>query len=181
MASSRTAAVLLAACLAAACAKDSPTAVSPDSFDAQLSRSAAAKMVPFKASYAAAAGLQPIAAELCPTEFGDITQGGGQATHLGRFTGDTFSCVNLATLEVRDGRFAFEGADGSVVRGTYELDGTPLSATVIRLDGTFTVTGGARRFAGASGGGSVTGQVDLAAGTLELSFDGSISSVGSLR
>jgi hypothetical protein len=179
MRSLRLPALFLAATLAAACAQDAPTAASVD--HAQLARATAAQMVPFKASYQAPAGLQPVSAELCPTEFADITQGGGQATHLGRFGGETFSCVNLATLQVTDGRFTFVGADGSGVMGSYGLQGTPLSETLIRLDGTFTITGGTRRFSGASGSGQVSGAIDLATNHLVLDFDGRITSVGSLR
>jgi len=172
--------VLLAVVLAAGCAEDASTPLSPEGLDAQIARSAA-WMVPFRATYHAPAGLQPVAPEVCSTEFADITSGGGQATHLGRFTGETFSCVNLATLQVTDGRFTMAGADGSQIEGTYTLQGTPLSPTVISLEGPFTITGGTGRFAGARGGGQITGTIDLATNQLVLSFDGSVSSVGSLK
>lgn len=176
----KTLAVLLATVLAAGCAHDSPLPLSPEGISAERAKGAV-KMVPFRATYEAPAGFTPVAAEVCPTELADITRGGGQATHLGRFTGDTFSCINLATLQATEGRFTFTGADGSQVTGTYELQGTPLSATVLSLEGTFTITGGTRRFAGATGGGQVTGTVDFATNELVLHFDGVISSVGSLK
>jgi len=180
MRSFRISAVLLSVVLVAGCAQDAPMVLSPEGLDTQISGSAA-QVVPFRATYRAPAGLQPVSPEVCSTELADITSGGGQATHLGRFTGETFSCVDLATLQVTDGRFTMLGADGSQITGTYTLQGTPLSPTVIRLDGPFTITGGTRRFAGATGGGQITGTIDLATNQLVLEFDGTVSSVGSLR
>jgi hypothetical protein len=180
MRSSSISAVLLSVVLAAGCAQDTPMVLSPEGLDAQIARSAA-QMVPFRATYRSPAGLQPVPPEVCSTELADITSGGGQATHLGRFTGETFSCVDLATLQVTDGRFTMVGADGSQITGTHALQGTPLSQTVIRLEGPFTITGGSRRFEGASGGGQIAGTIDLETNQLVLEFDGTVSSVGSLK
>ncbi len=174
-------AVLLATLLAAACVQDGPTAPGADTLGPQFARAAAVKLVPFKATYHTQAGFTPVAPEVCPTGLADITAGGGQATHLGRFTGETFSCINLETLQSTQGRFTFTGADGSQVTGTFELQGTPLSETLIAFEGPFTITGGTRRFAGASGGGQVSGYVDLLTGELVLELKGQISSVGSLK
>ena len=174
-------AFLLSTLLAAGCAQDSPTAINVPSLGVEHARSAAPKLVPFKATYEAQAGFTPVATEICPTGLADFVRGAGQATHLGRITAETFACIDLATLQATNGRFTFAGADGSHVTGTYQLQGTPQSETFLVLDGSFVVTGGTRRFAGASGGGQVTGTIDFATGALVLNFDGLISSVGSLK
>ena len=171
-------ALLLMTLLASGCAQDSPMPLSPDAVTAEFARDAV-KMVPFRATYTAQAGFTPVGNAVCSTGLADMTQGTGQATHLGRITGETFSCINLATLQATQGRFTFTAPDGSQVSGTYELQGTPLSETLLRLEGPFTITGGTRRFEGASGGGQVTGTVDFATNELVLNFDGMVSSVGS--
>ncbi len=163
--------------LAAACTQDAPTTISADALS--LSSASAVKMLPFRATYHFTAGLTPVPPEVCPTQLADIATGQGNATHLGRFAGETFSCVDLGNLRLTDGRFTFTAADGSQVHGTYEADLVPLSPTLIAIAGTFTITGGTGRFQGATGGGSLTGHVNLATGASMLDFDGEISSTGS--
>jgi hypothetical protein len=181
MRSTALSALLLSSLLAAGCGQDSPTAIDGLDFGVEQARSAAPKLVPFKATYEAQAGFTPVAPEVCPTGLADVVHGEGQATHLGRITVETFACIDLTTLQATNGRFTFASADGSHVTGSYQLQGTPQSETLLLLEGSFAITDGTRRFAGASGGGQVTGTIDFATGALVLSCDGLISSVGSLR
>jgi hypothetical protein len=94
----RISAVLLAAVLASACAADSPTA----STDVDVLMSRRAVTVPFSATYTAPPGFTPVPPQTCPTELADITEGSGAgsstAGFAGGFTGETFSCVDLAPL-----------------------------------------------------------------------------------
>lgn len=177
MRSLKTLVVLLAATLTA-CAQDSPTAVGPDGLPAVASSSAAAT-VPFTATYYFTPGLTPVGPEICPTELADIASGHGEgsspAGFTGTFTGRTFSCVNLETLQATDGAFRFTAANGSQAMGTYELSGEWIAPGLLEVEGPFTIVDGTRRLRDASGGGTVTGLIDFANGVGVLNFEGEVS------
>jgi opacity protein-like surface antigen len=174
-------AVLLAAAIAAGCSTDARSPLGAD--DLAASRAAEQTML-FQARYNFTPNLQPHATCGDPAmgQLADIGSGTGLATHLGRFVGRNFSCVDLGTGQVTGLNFTFTNRFGESITGTYEARATFLSETLVQLyPGTFTITGGTGRFAGATGGGSFAGQVDLATGQGVLLFDGRISAVPTLR
>jgi hypothetical protein len=98
--------------------------------------------------------------------------GAGHALHLGRIKVEQSHCIDLTgpdPLAFTDGLFTLTAADGDTVTGTY---GGRLQPTVtpnlFYIDGTFLITGGTGRFAGASGGGAATGMTDLLTSEIEL-------------
>lgn len=98
--------------------------------------------------------------------------GAGHALHLGRIKVQQSHCIDLTSpdpLAFTDGVFTLTAANGDTVTGTY---GGRLQPTVtpdlFYIDGTFVITGGTGRFAGASGGGAATGMTDLLTSEIEL-------------
>ncbi|HEY6795023.1 MAG TPA: hypothetical protein VI248_10125 [Kineosporiaceae bacterium] len=134
----------------------------------------AADQVPFKGHYAGV--LDPPHGP--PPE---RLTGSGNATHLGastnsgqgRITGPANRCSD--GFAVQNDEVLTSTDDGDQVRITTFTEDCPVSPGVFEAIGTFTVTGGTGRFAGASGGGNITGTPDLSQGTFEFSFDGRIS------
>ncbi|MDQ3605855.1 MAG: hypothetical protein M3418_06680 [Gemmatimonadota bacterium] len=179
MRTSNTLGVLLAATLASACARDSPTAVSTAGISVESAVSVAAAMVPFSATYYFTPGLTPVAPEICPSELADMAVGHGEgsspASFAGSFTGSIFSCVDLETLRATDGAFRFTASEGSRAVGTYELSGEWIEPGVLAVEGPFTIRGGTRRLRNATGGGMVTGQINFVTGEGVLIFDGEVS------
>jgi hypothetical protein len=55
----------------------------------------------------------------------------------------------------------------------------PLDPPLFTIDGRFTFTGGAGRFAGATGGGDASGMQNFTTGDVTVSLVGTISDVGS--
>jgi hypothetical protein len=102
-------------------------------------------------------------AHLSDTEIPWITRndetGEGEATHLGLFTWESVEYVDFSNFPVTisvTGQFVMTAADGDRVYGTYETVGIPdLENGRLLIQGTFHVTGGTGRFAGASGGGEL--------------------------
>jgi hypothetical protein len=98
----------------------------------------------------------------------------GSATHLGNFTGP------LTRLQDHQGNFGstavIVGANGTdsvffSVNGRFEKSGK----CVLISTGTYTVTGGAGAFAGATGSGTISTQTDLCANTATGTYTGTIS------
>ncbi len=126
------------------------------------------KFVPFKGSFTFSA---TIAADSSPCPFVRIlVNGGGHATHLGRFSTSQYHCLDPADpLAFTEGVFTFTAANGDTVFGTYAGRFIPTTVEgVSTVDGTFTFTGGTGRFAGASGGGLATGSGTATGGTVFL-------------
>jgi hypothetical protein len=105
----------------------------------------------------------------------------GRVTQMGAITAKAFVCQKLDPTDLAfTGQFTYTAANGDTVSGTFFGRLAPVSRTLYQLQGEqFTITGGTGRFVGASGGGVVTGSVDLATGEGVHQLDGSISSVGS--
>jgi hypothetical protein len=99
----------------------------------------------------------------------------GQVSHLGRFTLDFAHRVNLDTLEgIGDAVITFPNGDTLTTHatGTAMPAGSPTAFTVVEIH---EVTGGTGRFAGASGGFTITRAVDFTNPFTSGEIDGSIA------
>jgi hypothetical protein len=138
-------AVLLAACLGNAACESSltdPPVLPP------LARGGSD--LPFKESYEAAGTIAP-AASCSPGTVLVALQGGGTATHMGRYTISNSHCLDLATGAFTSGVFVKTAPDGDRLVGTYGGGGTILEApTPPDLVGRFAISG-AVEFAGGTG------------------------------
>jgi hypothetical protein len=167
---------LLAMVVVAGCAHDAPTAVHAEDA-AQFSKAASQgrQQVPFRARVEGRTESVRVSPELLRVDF----DGSGQATHLGRTRVQ-------ASLEV-DQFFAFTGemtltgADGSQLFGTVSGQLLLREFPIFDVVGSYEITGGTRRFAGASGDGGLTGELDFDADEASIELTGTVSSVGSGR
>lgn len=107
--------------------------------------------------------------------------GSGVATHLGRFDTVQHQCTTSADpTAFTGGVYVFTAANGDTIYGTYAGRFVPIPGSdEFRPDAHWTIDGGTGRFAGATGGGPVTGHALPTGGTVIL--DGTITSVGSLK
>jgi hypothetical protein len=138
----------------------------------------AGEQVPLKGYFipvATPAGPQPGCSG--PNEVMFSIQATGQATQLGHFTGGSTTCLNVATL-CYTGTFCWFSPDGrdsicGDFTGCFVPTGAPCAAT---NEESFTITGGSGRFEGATGGGSVGGQVNICTfGPSVVPFTGTVS------
>ena len=108
-------------------------------------------------------------------------QGGGVASHLGRFTVDWEFVVNEVD-GTGSGPVRYTAANGDAIYansvGASEPTATP---GVFHITEIQTVTGGTGRFAGARGSFTVDRLVDLNTGETSGSFHGTITSPGAAR
>ena len=144
----------------------------------------AGTLVSFSATYHEQVAFSPCG----PTVVCVHGRGVGLATHLGRSTDvNDAGTVDFATTPcatVQTPLATLIGANGDTI--TVSLSGTACPTSVFGLDalsGTYIVTGGTGRFAGASGGGTLFGpsQVDTSCfcrATTTLTFTGKVSSPG---
>jgi hypothetical protein len=104
---------------------------------------------------------------------------GGNATHLGRFTGTAEFVLDVCNLTYVGG-YVFTAANGDSISGPFigSLTPTDVPGVFDNTESAF-VTGGTGRFAGATGTFDLDGQINLNTGTFSLPFEGTISSVGS--
>ena len=108
-----------------------------------------------------------------PTMLVDTT-GGGQATHLGRYTVTWEFTVNLLN-GVGIGSAHFVAANGDSFSTTSLGQGTPQETPNINIVvEQHTITGGTGRFAGATGSFTLTRVVDTNTGVTSGSFEGHI-------
>jgi hypothetical protein len=147
-------------------------------------QAAAANLVPFRATVAetfTASPCPPIPS-LCVTNTGS-----GQATHLGNIRESTVTVLDLASKPgpgcATDGHAerrttTLYAANGDQVTLTATGYSCPTGPTTLSFVDSYVVTGGTGRFAGASGGGTITGTVDLANGTAVDTFSGALSEAG---
>jgi len=147
----------------------------------------AGMLVPFSATYHEQVTFSPCGATVVCVH----ARGVGLATHLGAGADvNDAGTVDFATAPcatVQTPFASFIGANGDTI--TVSLSGTGCPTSVFGLDllnGTYIVTGGTGRFAGAKGGGSAVGvsQLDTSCfcrATTTLTFTGDVTSPGSLN
>jgi hypothetical protein len=128
-----------------------------------------------------------ISATLCGTSSLCITvTGSGEATHLGTIQDSTFITVDLTSnpapgcnTQTLDTTFTAANGDQLTLHGTGVSCAT--GPTTVTVMDSFVVSGGTGRFSGASGSITDTGTANLVTSTAVATFDGTISSPGSLR
>ena len=112
----------------------------------------------------------------------------GEATHVGRFTGQTEHCSQMvwtpqgpAGTTYGDGRFTLSAANDDTIAGMYtnRESGTDASGLIWFLDD-WTITGGTGRFAGATGHGEQGGTFNdffamLAGAPVKMWMEGTIT------
>ena len=174
---------LVAAGLLGGCDQASP--VSPSAASTPLAAENAA--LPWKESYQASGTIAPDAG--CPApQLLTTLEGGGTATHVGKYTIVNSHCVDPATGVLTDGSFTKTAANGDQLFGTYVGTSTVIQAPapvgIFGVTGTITYTGGTGRFAGITGTASMEGtlQADFSqqpiTATSTLIMVGEISSPG---
>jgi hypothetical protein len=138
---------------------------------------AAADQIPFRGRIA---GVATTIVVNPPIVFA-LTEGTGKTTHLGGIAWEHPHFIDLSTSAVT-GSFRFVAANGDEVFADFEGQASAAPTPGIRLIvGTATITGGTGRFARATGSFDVERLFDPATRTTVGSFQGTISSPGSLR
>lgn len=137
---------------------------------------AAAHTKPFKADFTLQASFVPAS----PGIFLGSTSGAGHASHLGRVTATSTEVLDFTAspgrLTVRDGRLVMVAANGDELHWSYGGGGPlPDANGNTPITGTFVITGGTGRFAGASGGGIAKGVASVVTNIVSLSYRGTIS------
>jgi CBS domain-containing protein len=138
---------------------------------------AAGEMVPFRGTWT---GQTDSATFIAPDIVLVVASGGGEGTHLGRFTMVSPHYTYLATFAI-EGTQVFTAANGDTITAT--ISGTLAPQPDGTLEGTLAgvITGGTGRFAGATG----AYDFHIVATPIPTGFasvatiDGTISSVGS--
>ena len=105
---------------------------------------------------------------------------GGNASHMGRFTGTAEFVLDVCDLTYV-GSYVFTAANGDSIAGPFSGSLTPTNVQGV-FDNTEIafITSGTGRFANATGTFNLGGQIDLNSGTFSLPWqDGTISTVGS--
>ena len=136
---------------------------------------AAGDQVPLKGSFEGTSARTP----LDPPFVQDVITASGQATHLGGFDLVATAVVNLPTRSAI-GTYELVAANGDTLTATFTGVSQPTATPgVILITETATITGGAGRFAGASGGFVVERLFTPATGETTGSIQGTVSSPGS--
>jgi hypothetical protein len=132
--------------------------------------------VPFKGS---GEGVVTRRTPLSPPLVSLLTEGTGNATHLGQFTVDIAHVVNTSAMTVT-GSYEFTAANGDTLIAdvTGQFGPTLENPRVLLSVETATITGGTGRFAGATGSFTVERLLNLDTFLTTVSFKGTISSPG---
>jgi hypothetical protein len=114
----------------------------------------AAVPLPWKESYQASGTITADAR--CPAPLLlESYQGGGTATHVGKYTIVNSHCLNPGTGALTNGSFVKTAANGDQLFGTYVGSASviqpPSPIAIFSVSGTVTFTGGTGRFTGATG------------------------------
>jgi hypothetical protein len=107
-----------------------------------------------------------------PTRF-LVRDGGGTATHLGKYTEHITMQINLPTRHSM-GAATFTAANGDTLTATVEGQATPASPGVLSIIEVYTITGGTGRFAGATGTFTLESIANQATGVSSGTFSGAI-------
>jgi hypothetical protein len=135
---------------------------------ASVAVSAAAAETPFKGTVNAVETSQVV----FPTA--SVTRdGGGTATHLGKYTEHLTLQINIPTLH-GIGAATFTAANGDVLTATVDGQATPASPGVLSIVEVYTITGGTGRFAGATGTFTLENVLNQATGVSSGTFRGAI-------
>ena len=113
---------------------------------------------PWKESYQASGTIAPNAG--CPgpqPQFLVSLNGGGTATHIGKYTITNSHCVDPTTGELTSGSFVKTAANGDQIFGTYAGSSEPAPGGGFRVSGRVTFNGGTGRFARATGSTNLEG------------------------
>ncbi len=146
-------------------------------------QASAASLVPFRATIAETFTAAPCSAvpSLCVSAVGT-----GEATHLGKTRESASVVINLAsnpapgcTAEIRETIFNAANGDQLTLHATGQ--GCDTSPTTTAAVDSFVVTGGTGRFNGATSIGTINVTVDRASGTAVTTFNGVLSTPGSLH
>ena len=145
------------------------------------------RLVPWKESYEAAGTIAPHPS-CTNSQLLTVLEGGGTATHVGKYTIVNSHCLDPATGAFTGGTFTKTAANGDQLFGTYVGNSTviqpPAPVGIFGVTGTLTYTGGTGRFAGITGTASMEGtlQADFSqqpvTATSTLIMVGEISSPG---
>ena len=140
---------------------------------------AAGEQVPFKGRLKGAFTVTSVS----PPIVNEIVTGTGNATHLGKFTWVLALRVDVSTTPaLLTGTFQFKAANGDTVYGTFSGTASPTpNPDVVSFVEAMTITGGTGRFAGAAGGFTLQGLVNLVTTETTGSFTGTISSPGAAK
>jgi hypothetical protein len=118
------------------------------------------------------------AAGRCAPELTLNIQGTGQS-NLGAVTVQQSHCFNPSgpnPLAFHDGRFTNTFGDGSAFSGTYSGTTAPTAnPAIFGINAQWEVTAGSGAFAGATGGGTATGQANVGSGDGSISLSGTIT------
>jgi hypothetical protein len=172
----------IAACFVAVAALAAPWSVAQ-----------AQNMVPFQAQAALTEYLNPMPGNGCASEAPSggsaaigMNAGAGLGNLIGKFSFVATDCVTSRTPDFqppfafRSREFMITTAAGEQLWGSYQGSGTPEligSTTLLKLSGTFNITGGSGRFANARGKGDLEVLEDISTmpATGFVSFTGRIS------
>ena len=102
-----------------------------------------------------------------------VRDGGGTATHLGKYTEHITMQINLPTRHSM-GAATFTAANGDTLTATVEGQATPASPGVLSIVEVYSITGGTGRFAGATGTFTLESIVNQATGVSSGTFSGAI-------
>ncbi len=135
--------------------------------------------VPFKGSLE---GVVTRRTPLTPPLVSLLTEGTGNATHLGRFTVEIAHVVNTVARTLT-GSYEFTAANGDTLIAdvTGQFGPTLENPRVLLSVETATITGGTGRFAGATGSFTVERLLNLDTFLTTVSFEGTISSPGAVK
>ena len=135
---------------------------------ASVAVSAVAAETPFKGTVNAVETGQIV----FPTRFLD-RQGTGSATYLGRYTEHVTMVINLPTLS-STGAATFTAANGDTLLATVAGQATRTSPTTLSIVEVYTITGGAGRFADATGAFTLKSTLDQTTGVSTGTLSGVI-------
>ena len=100
-------------------------------------------------------------------------EGTGTATHLGKYTEHVTGQVNVLTMSAT-GAATFTAANGDTLSASVVGQATRIGPTVLSIVEVYTITGGTRRFAGATGTFRLESTLEQTTGVSTGTFSGAI-------